>query len=167
MAMLEAGGGVYVSTLRIVASTVPSGHGSLPVTSSYAITASEKMSARASTLAPVACSGATYAGVPTNVPAPVRCGEVGLEPRSAGSNANEFVNAAVQPNTTYIFRVLGWANGPSTFQIISDQLLPNGSPNENGGTRTVGGNSPLNPATTPIEIDTADQPLEIKVQKPK
>jgi hypothetical protein len=70
--------------------------------------------------------------------------------RSAGSNANEFVNAAVQPNTTYIFRVLGWANGPSTFQIISDQLLPNGSPNENGGTRTVGGNSPLNPATTPI-----------------
>jgi hypothetical protein len=70
--------------------------------------------------------------------------------RSAGANANEFVNAAVQPNTTYIFRVLGWANGPSTFQIISNQLLPHGSPNENGGTRTVGGNSPLNTVTRPV-----------------
>jgi hypothetical protein len=59
--------------------------------------------------------------------------------RSAGSTPNEFVSAAVQPNTTYIFRVLGWANGPAQYSILSDQLLPQGSPNENAGTRTTGG----------------------------
>jgi hypothetical protein len=69
--------------------------------------------------------------------------------RSATSSANEFVSTAVQPNTTYIFRVLGWANGPATFNIISDQLLPAGSPNENAGTRTVGG-SWFQGATSPV-----------------
>jgi hypothetical protein len=68
--------------------------------------------------------------------------------RSASSSANEYVNAAVQPNTTYVFRVLGWANGPATYQIVSNQFLPNGSPNANGGTVTVGGGGPLNSATT-------------------
>jgi hypothetical protein len=58
---------------------------------------------------------------------------------SAGVNANEFVSSAVQPNTTYVLRVLGFANGPSTFNIATTQLLPNGSPNENGGTRTSSG----------------------------
>jgi hypothetical protein len=67
--------------------------------------------------------------------------------RSAGSTPNEFVSAAVQPNTTYIFRVLGWANGPATYNIVSDQLLPQGSPNENAGTRTSGGTW-FEPATT-------------------
>jgi hypothetical protein len=61
--------------------------------------------------------------------------------RSAGTSATEFVSSAVQPNTTYVFRVLGFANGPSTFQIVSSQLLPQGSPNENSGTRTVGGSA--------------------------
>jgi hypothetical protein len=61
--------------------------------------------------------------------------------RSAGATANEFVSSAVQPNTTYVLRVLGFANGPSTYSILCNQLLPQGSPNENGGTRTVGGSS--------------------------
>lgn len=56
--------------------------------------------------------------------------------RSAGGSASEFVSSAVQPNTTYILRVLGFANGPATFNIAVTQLLPNGSPNANGGTRT-------------------------------
>lgn len=68
--------------------------------------------------------------------------------RSAGSTPNEFVSAAVQPNTTYIFRVLGWAHGPATYNIVSDQLLPQGSPNENAGTRTTGGTW-FEPATLP------------------
>jgi len=68
--------------------------------------------------------------------------------RSAGATATEFVSSAVQPNTTYVFRVLGFANGPSTFQIVSNQLLPQGSPNENGGTRTVGGSSTISATTT-------------------
>jgi Zn-dependent metalloprotease len=59
--------------------------------------------------------------------------------RSAGATATEFVSSAVQPNTTYVLRVLGFANGPSTFQILTNQLLPNNSPNANGGTRTGGG----------------------------
>ncbi|HZN05937.1 MAG TPA: M36 family metallopeptidase [Pyrinomonadaceae bacterium] len=68
--------------------------------------------------------------------------------RSAGATATEFVSSAVQPNTTYVFRVLGYANGPSTFQIVSNQLLPQGSPNENGGTRTVGGSSTVSATTS-------------------
>ena len=58
--------------------------------------------------------------------------------RSAGATATEFVSSAVQPNTTYVLRVLGYLNGPSTFSIATTQLLPDGSPNANGGTRTVG-----------------------------
>jgi Fungalysin metallopeptidase (M36)/Fungalysin/Thermolysin Propeptide Motif len=67
--------------------------------------------------------------------------------RSAGATATEFVSAAVQPNTTYVFRVLGFANGPGTFQIVSNQLLPQGSPNANSGTRTVGGSSIVSTTT--------------------
>lgn len=59
--------------------------------------------------------------------------------RSAGATATEFVSSAVEPNTTYVMRVLGFANGPTTYNIATTQLLPNGSPNENGGTRTSGG----------------------------
>ena len=83
--------------------------------------------------------------------------------RSAGATATEFVSAAVQPNTTYVFRVLGFANGPSTFQIVSNQLLPQGSANENGGTRTVGGSSTCfgdeecNHAFGPVHSESADQ----------
>jgi Zn-dependent metalloprotease len=71
--------------------------------------------------------------------------------RSAGATASEFISAAVQPNTTYVLRVLGFANGPATYNIATTQLLPNGSPNANGGTRTSGG-SPLGTSaiTTPI-----------------
>ncbi|HEX8638751.1 MAG TPA: hypothetical protein VF692_11850, partial [Pyrinomonadaceae bacterium] len=58
---------------------------------------------------------------------------------SAGATATEFVSTAVQPNTKYLMRVKGFANGPSTFQIVTNQLLPNNSPNGNAGTRTSGG----------------------------
>jgi hypothetical protein len=58
--------------------------------------------------------------------------------RSAGANANERITSQVQPNTQYVLRVLGWANGPANFTIVSDQLLPEGSPNENAGTVTPG-----------------------------
>jgi hypothetical protein len=51
---------------------------------------------------------------------------------SAGATASERVSSAVQPNTTYILRVKGFANGPSTFSIECRQFLPAGSPNANG-----------------------------------
>lgn len=70
--------------------------------------------------------------------------------RSAGATASEFVASAVAPNTTYVMRVLGFANGPTTFNIATTQLLPNGSPNENGGTRTSGGSGINSVATNPV-----------------
>ncbi len=69
--------------------------------------------------------------------------------RSAGATAREFVTSGVQPNTTYILRVLGYLNGPSTFTIETTQLLPENSPNANGGTRTSGG-SILSAVTNPV-----------------
>ncbi len=68
--------------------------------------------------------------------------------KSAGATATEFVSSSVQPNTRYIMRVLGFANGPSTFQIVTNQLLPNGSPNQNAGTRTNGSSSTTSGGTT-------------------
>ena len=58
---------------------------------------------------------------------------------SAGATAAEHVSASVTPNTTYFLRVKGFANAPSTYSIVSKQLLPNGSPNANAGTQTAGG----------------------------
>ena len=57
---------------------------------------------------------------------------------SAGATATEKVASAIQPNTTYILRVKGFANGPSTFSIACKQFLPAGSPNA-GGTEGSGG----------------------------
>jgi hypothetical protein len=68
---------------------------------------------------------------------------------SAGATAREFVSSGVSPNTTYVLRVLGFANGPSTFNIATTQLLPENSPNANGGTRSSG-DSILAPATTDV-----------------
>jgi hypothetical protein len=70
--------------------------------------------------------------------------------RSAGTSATEFVSSAVSANTTYILRVLGYLNGPSTFNIATTQLLPEGSPNANGGTRDSGGSSVVSALTNPI-----------------
>ncbi len=60
---------------------------------------------------------------------------------SGNLDANEFVSSAVQPNTTYVVRVLGFLNGPVTYTVLAEQLLPENSPNGNGGTRTVGGST--------------------------
>jgi hypothetical protein len=70
--------------------------------------------------------------------------------RSAGATATEFVSSAVNPNTTYVLRVLGYLNGPSTYNIATTQLLPENSPNANGGTRTSGGSSTVSAVTRPV-----------------
>jgi hypothetical protein len=71
---------------------------------------------------------------------------------SAGTTASEFVSTAVQPNTKYLMRVKGFANGPSTFQIVTNQLLPNNSPNANAGTRTSGSGSSTSGSTSPTAV---------------
>ncbi len=58
--------------------------------------------------------------------------------KSAGATATEVVQSRVEPNTKYILRVQGFANGPAEFRIVSRQFLPEGSPNENAGTITPG-----------------------------
>ncbi len=73
-------------------------------------------------------------------------GEVIAE--SAGETADEHFVVAVEPNTRYFFRVRGWLNGPAQFNIVSDQLLPQGSQNENAGTRTIGGSGISGGAST-------------------
>jgi hypothetical protein len=60
---------------------------------------------------------------------------------SATATANEHVSSAVQPNTKYILRVIGWASGPTSYTIVSDQLLPKDSPNANAGTTGSGSGS--------------------------
>jgi hypothetical protein len=58
---------------------------------------------------------------------------------SGNTDANEHVAARVKPNTKYILRVKGFTNGPSEFKIVSDQYVPEGSPNANvPGTITPG-----------------------------
>lgn len=85
---------------------------------------------------------------------------------SAGATAAEKVSVSVQPNTTYILRVKGFANGPSTFNIVSDQYLPNGSPNGNAGTSAgtggTGNNGPLGNLLTRLVRFTVN-PLTKKV----
>jgi Zn-dependent metalloprotease len=68
----------------------------------------------------------------------LRTADGSLISRSAEMLANEHIQAAVRPNTRYILRVIGWVNGPADYNIISNQLLPNGSPNANAGTVTYG-----------------------------
>ncbi len=55
---------------------------------------------------------------------------------SATATASEHVSSSVTPNTKYILRVKGFANGAADFTVVSKQLLPNGSPNANAGTQT-------------------------------
>ena len=80
-----------------------------------------------------------------------------LVARSASTTASERVSAAVQPNTKYILRVVGWANGPADYKIVSDQLLPQGSPNGNSGQVTPGSGGSLSGGTalkTPTALVT-------------
>jgi hypothetical protein len=77
---------------------------------------------------------------------------------SGNSDANEHVAARVKGNTKYILRVKGFANGPSEFRIVSDQYVPEGSPNANvPGTVTPGaeagsGGGSTTPATGIIKM---------------
>lgn len=68
----------------------------------------------------------------------LRAADGSLIARSAEMLASERIQAAVQPNTRYILRVIGWVSGPADYTIVSNQLLPNGSPNANAGTVTYG-----------------------------
>ncbi|MBI2956963.1 MAG: hypothetical protein HYY26_06610 [Acidobacteria bacterium] len=50
-------------------------------------------------------------------------GELTQLDSSGNFGPNEFVAAAIVPGRTYLYRVEGFANGPTTFQIKSDQFI--------------------------------------------
>ncbi|HEX8459541.1 MAG TPA: M36 family metallopeptidase [Pyrinomonadaceae bacterium] len=58
---------------------------------------------------------------------------------SGTSEATEIVSADIQPNTRYIFRVIGWAGAAQDFEIASTQTLR--IPQTAGATATTGGTS--------------------------
>lgn len=83
---------------------------------------------------------------------------------SAGATASEKVSSAVQPDTTYILRVKGFANGPSNFSIAVKQFLPAGSPNANeSGTSGGGTTLPLPTGTLSKLVRFTVNPLTKKV----
>ena len=82
---------------------------------------------------------------------------------SAGGTADEHFLVGVQPNTRYFFRVKGWANGPCDYKIVSDQLVPQGSPNANAGTRTVGGNGTFGNGTSGATTPTLSRVVRFTV----
>lgn len=57
---------------------------------------------------------------------------------SGNFGPNEEVGAPVQGNRTYVYRVQGFANGPSTFRIVSDQQVEDP---DDAGTGMAGGAS--------------------------
>lgn len=83
---------------------------------------------------------------------------------SAGATATERVASEVQPNTTYILRVKGFANGPAEYSIAVKQFLPADSPDANdssgGGTSSpTGGTTGIVPKLVRFTVN----PLTKKV----
>ncbi|HJQ24732.1 MAG TPA: M36 family metallopeptidase [Blastocatellia bacterium] len=62
---------------------------------------------------------------------------------STGGTAQETVTSAIQPNTQYIYRVIGWAGVASDFQIVSTQSLL--VPKATGGASSGGTGGTLMP----------------------
>jgi hypothetical protein len=60
----------------------------------------------------------------------------------------EDVSAGITPGRTYIYRVIGYGNGPTQIVITSEQFILNGS----GGAQQGGGNSSFQPATTGVNV---------------
>jgi hypothetical protein len=58
--------------------------------------------------------------------------------RSAATLASEHIRLIVQPNTSYIVRIIGFANVASDYKVVLKQYLPQGSANANDGEVTVG-----------------------------
>lgn len=85
----------------------------------------------------------TATGAAVDIDFELRTADGTLVASSTSSTATEHFTVPVEPNTQYFFRVLGWANGPTTYNIVSDQLLPEGSPNANAGTTQIGGGGPF------------------------
>lgn len=79
---------------------------------------------------------------------------------SGTSSAEERVSASIQPNTQYVYRVIGWAGAAQDFQIVSTQTQRVPRTEGSGGTTGGGGNNPLsgllrftvNPLTKTVKL---------------
>jgi len=57
---------------------------------------------------------------------------------SGNLDANEEVSGLIQPGKTYVYRVVGFGNGPTPFQIVSKQFISGTIGNTGSGTSSFG-----------------------------
>lgn len=65
----------------------------------------------------------TAAGVYPDLDFELRDSEGNVLATSGNFGPDEQVGASIEGGETYVYRVVGWANGPTTFRIVSDQSV--------------------------------------------
>ncbi|MDT8449104.1 MAG: hypothetical protein RQ847_02920, partial [Wenzhouxiangellaceae bacterium] len=83
---------------------------------------------------------------------------------SASLGPNETVGAAIEGGESYTYRVVGWANGPTTFRIDSEQSVtdPDDAGSADGGSVTTDGTATqlvrftVDPLTGSVSADLLD-----------
>ncbi|HWW76112.1 MAG TPA: hypothetical protein VNZ44_11975, partial [Pyrinomonadaceae bacterium] len=68
---------------------------------------------------------------------------------SGNLGPQESVGGSIVPGRTYVYRVVGYANGPAQFTIKSDQYLLNGDGPQSGPTSSTGFGTPLKGVSAP------------------
>jgi len=87
-------------------------------------------------------TGTLSATVPGDLDFQLRDSNGNVLATSGNIDSNEQVSGIIQPGRTYVYRVVGWGNGPTTFQIVSTQF--------SSGTIGNTGGSSFGQATTGI-----------------
>lgn len=68
---------------------------------------------------------------------------------SGNVGPQESVGGSIIPGRTYVYRVVGWANGPSQFTIRSEQFLLNADGSQPGSSSASGFGTPLKGVSAP------------------
>ncbi|HJQ35285.1 MAG TPA: M36 family metallopeptidase [Pyrinomonadaceae bacterium] len=68
---------------------------------------------------------------------------------SGNFGPQESVGSSIVPGRTYVYRVVGYANGPAQFTIKSDQYLLNADGSQTGSTSSAGFGTPLTGVSAP------------------
>jgi hypothetical protein len=74
---------------------------------------------------------------------------------SGNLGPNESVGGSIVPGRTYVYRVVGYGNGPAQFTITSEQFIntTTSGPNSNGGsTSNTGFLAPINGVLQPAHL---------------
>lgn len=68
---------------------------------------------------------------------------------SGNVGPQEAVGASIVPGRTYVYRVVGYANGPAQFTIQSEQFILNGDGSQSGASTSSGFGTPLKGVSAP------------------